>query len=193
MKIIGLTGGIGSGKSTVARFFEQEGIAVYYADQAGRKVLEQPEIIKQVEAAFGSLVLVEGKVDRQLLASLVFNNPEKLGKLNAIIHPAVRLDFENWKTFHGSEKFVIREAAILFESGTYLDCDKIILVTAPVETRISRVMARDGVSREQVEARMAHQWDDARKQALSDYIVSNTDLEETRRQCAKILKKLKNL
>ena len=193
MKIIGLTGGIGSGKSTVAQFFAAHGIPVYYADEAGREVLKKPEVVSQISSVFGNDVLVEGSVDRTRLAEIVFKDPARLEILNSIVHPAVRDDFTQWKKRHHKEAVVIREAAILFESGSYKDCDKIILVSAPEEIRIKRVMERDGASRDQVLARMANQWDDDQKLELSDFHVINIDIVQTKIQCEEILKKLKNL
>ncbi len=193
MKTIGLTGGIGSGKSTVARYFSSHGIPVYYADEAGRKVLSEPDTIANIKEIFGRGILREGSIDRAALARIVFSDPEALRRLNGIIHPAVRDDFEKWKRLQIDQPVVIREAAILFESGTDRDCDKIILVTAPLEKRILRVMARDGVSRDEVLARMKNQWPDEKKEPLSDFIIVNDELAQTEAQCAKILKKLQNL
>ncbi len=193
MKVIGLTGGIGSGKSTVARYFSDHGIPVYYADEAGRQVLSDPAIIAMVSEAFGPAILRNGVIDRKALADIVFADPGALAILNGIVHPAVRADFERWKQENRNRPLVIREAAILFESGSHADCDKVILVTAPLEKRIERVMKRDDVSREAVLARMQNQWDDKKKSSLSDFIIVNDDLRQTELQCAKILKKLKNL
>lgn len=193
MKVIGLTGGIGSGKSTVARYFLEHGIPVYYADDAGRKVLSDPMTMAQVFNAFGPSIFMDGQIDRKALADIVFADPGALAVLNDIVHPAVRADFDKWKDQHRHRPLVIREAAILFESGTDADCDKVILVIAPLEKRIERVMMRDNVSREAVLARMKNQWPDEKKSELSDFVIINDDLRQTELQCAKILKKLKNL
>ena len=130
-KIIGLTGGIGSGKSTMANYFASLGVPVYIADEEAKKILYLPEAVKEVKAAFGEQVFTNNIPDRAKLAKVVFNDPEKLAVLNAIIHPKVRQHFTEWLELHKSQNFVIKEAAILFESGSYRDCDKIILVTAP--------------------------------------------------------------
>ena len=192
-KIIGLTGGIGSGKSTVAALFSEKGIPVYIADDAAKAILDQPDITEQVVAVFGSGITNGSVIDRRKLAAIVFDHPEKLAQLNAIVHPAVRRDFENWVAKHHDNSFVVKEAAILFESGTDKDCDAVITVVAPEEIRIGRVMARDGVGREDVLKRMQRQWTDAQKVALSDYVIENTDLQFTRRQVNRILKKLQKI
>lgn len=190
-RIIGLTGGIGSGKSTIAGFYESLGVPVYIADDEAKKILYTPEATKDMVIAFGESILTKGVPDKAKIASVVFNDNEKLEMLNGIIHPKVRQHFIDWVTTKKDEPIVIKEAAILFESGSYKDCDKIILVTAPKENRISRVMKRDKVSREQVLERMAAQWDDDKKAALSDYIIVNEELEKAKAEAVKILKKIK--
>jgi dephospho-CoA kinase len=193
-KIIGLTGGIGSGKSTIARFFAQMGVPVYIADEEAKKILFLPETVVQVQKAFGDSVFTDGLPDRAKVAALVFNNPDKLAQLNAIIHPAVAVHFTDWVSRQDAP-FVIKEAAILFESGSYKDCDAIIMVTAPAEVRIARVMARDGISRDKVLARIANQWSDEKKIALSNYIIDNSSLEIAKQEAVKIagfLNKMEN-
>jgi len=187
-KIIGLTGGIGSGKTTVAGYFAALGVPVYIADEEAKKLLFLPETVAEVMGAFGSDVLSDGLPDRKKLAGLVFNNPQKLAVLNGIIHPKVKEHFAEWVSGHYDKPCVIKEAAILFESGSYKDCDAVILVTAPKEIRIQRVMKRDNVSETEVLARMERQWDDERKAALSDYIIINVDKEEARLQATEIFK-----
>jgi len=191
-KIIGLTGGIGSGKTTIARLFQAEGIPVYIADDAAKKILDLQETIKQVTIEFGNTIILEGKIDRKKLSEVVFNNPEKLKKLNSIIHPLVKGHFDKWVQKNSSFPFVIKEAAILFESGSYKYCDKIITVTASKETRISRVMHRDKTTREAVLARMNNQWSDEQRVAKSDFVIVNENLEDSKKQFQNILKKLKN-
>lgn len=174
MKIIGLTGGIGSGKSTIARIFENAGIPVFYADLSGRNVLEtDPKVREDVSALFGSEVYFEnGKANRALIASVVFSDSEKLSKLNQIIHPAVARDFKVWIEKQNAP-YIIREAAILFESGTNKDCDKVICVVAEDEVRINRVMSRDKVSNEEVLYRMAKQMPQTEKAEKSDFVIQN--------------------
>jgi dephospho-CoA kinase len=189
-KIVGLTGGIGSGKSTVASFFRKAGIPVYIADEAARKLMDSPQILALIRQSFGDAVFAGDTLDRNALASIVFGDPDKLRTLNQIVHPAVARHFADWVASHENAPLVIKEAAVLFESGSYKDCDSIITVTAPVETRIERVMKRDGASRESVLKRVENQWDDAKKIALSDFVIHNTNLPETTSQVAEILKKL---
>lgn len=166
-RVIGLTGGIGSGKTTIANYFKSQGVPLYIADNEAKAILYTPAAIKEVQEAFGDDVMTDDLPDRAKLAALVFNEPDKLQKLNSIIHPKVLEHFKEWLAAHSDAKFVIREAAILFESGRYKDCDKIILVTAPKEIRIKRVMERDNISREKVLERMNAQWDDEKKQRLA--------------------------
>lgn len=179
--IIGLTGGIGSGKSTVASMFSALGIPVYIADTEAKKLMQTSEIRMKIEEVFGTRAYTESGPDNAYIAGIVFRNKEKLQMLNTIIHPAVRAHFLQWSSQQKSP-YVIKEAAILFESGADKDCDAVILVTAPSEVRIERVMERDGVSREAVLERMSNQWSEDKKKSLSDYIITNTDLEETKRQ-----------
>lgn len=192
-KVIGLTGGIGSGKTTIANYFKSAGVPLYIADDEAKAILYTPKAIKEVREAFGEDIMNDDLPDRGKLASLVFNNPEKLQMLNSIIHPKVLEHFRDWLAAHSSSKFIIREAAILFESGRYKDCDKIILVTAPKEIRIKRVMERDNTTREKVLERMNAQWDDEKKAALSDFIIINTDIEEAKIQAGEILKILNKI
>ena len=190
-KIIGLTGGIGSGKTTVANHFIAAGIPVYIADDEARKVMQSPEILKKIEKIFGSSIFENGVLNRQKLAEIVFSNPDKLRQLNAVIHPAVKEHFGNWMLNHKNSTFVIYEAAILFESGSYKDCDKIITVTAPLETRIERVIQRDKTTRENVLKRINMQWSDDQRLGKSDFVIENINSEITKSEIGKILKILK--
>lgn len=185
-KIIGLTGGIGSGKTTVAKMFNDLGIPVYIADDAGRKVLNLPKAINALLETFGKKVFTDGLPDRKKIAALVFSNPEKLSQLNRIVHPLVKKDFDLWLKQNNQSPFVIREAAILFESGSYLDCDRIITVTAPIDDRIARVVSRDNTDRDSVLLRMNSQWSDDQRAAKSDFIIENTNYESTKKQVIKI-------
>jgi len=189
-KIIGLTGGIGSGKTTIAQFFSDFGIPVYIADEEARKITESPEILAKIKAVFGSDIFENDTLSRQKLAAIVFSEPEKLKQLNAIIHPAVKKHFDLWVKSHANERFVIKEAAILFESGSYLDCDIIITVTAPLEIRIERVMKRDKTTRENIINRINNQWADKKRISKSDYVIDNSDLTSAKKQVSDLLKKL---
>ncbi|MGY5850435.1 dephospho-CoA kinase [Salegentibacter sp. F14] len=182
MMIVGLTGGIGSGKTTVANFFRELGIPVYIADEAGKRLLQtSEEIKKKVMALFGDQAYSGDQPNRKYIASQVFNDSEKLEALNSIIHPAVAEDFKAWRS-HQRAPYIIYEAAILFESGGNKRCDRTILVTAPRDERIKRLQERDNSKIEEIKARMANQWTDKKKLKLADYHIKNTDLELTKSQ-----------
>jgi dephospho-CoA kinase len=170
---IGLTGNMGSGKSLVAELFRKLGIAVYSADLEARRILQQEEMKDRIRDLFGEAVFNGEQVDRKLLAGVVFGNEEKLGLLNALIHPLVRMDFIAWAGSREHEPYVILEAAILFESGFHEMCDKVILVRAPEEIMIRRVMARDGVTAEEVKRRLARQWPAGEKAKMADIVIDN--------------------
>ena len=182
MKVVGLTGGIGSGKSTIARLFSALGIAVYDSDTEAKKLINtSAEIKKRIVEVFGAEAYAEGVYNRAYMADIVFRNPDKLAVLNSIVHPVLADDFNQWVALQTSP-YVIKEAAILFESGSYKNCDFIITVTAPEALRISRCMSRDGSTEAQVRARMAQQWTDAQRIALSDAVIENINLEETEKR-----------
>lgn len=187
-KIIGLTGGIGSGKTTVANYFIALGIPVYIADEAGRKLMQSQEILDLIKDQFGNSIFDDNQLNRAKLAEIVFNNPEKLKQLNAIIHPAVKNDFKDWLKEHDKSPLVIYEAAILFESGNYKKFDFIITVTAPLEKRIERVIKRDKVSRDQVLKRINAQWTDEQRISKSDFIIENIDQDTVNEKVEEILK-----
>jgi dephospho-CoA kinase len=186
-KIIGLTGGIGSGKTTVANYLIAKDIPVYIADLEARKITESIKVINEIKKIFGVDVIENNKVNRAVLASIVFKDKEKLAQLNAIIHPEVKKHFKKWLKSKLDYKFVVKESAILFESGSYKDCDAIILVTAPLEIRIERTMKRDNVDRESVLQRINNQMTEEEKKRKSDYIIQNTSLEDTYIQLDKLL------
>ncbi|QYJ68047.1 dephospho-CoA kinase [Flavobacterium litorale] len=192
-KIIGLTGGIGSGKTTIANYFASLGVPVYIADEEAKKILYIPSVVAAITTAFGTDVLTDGIPDRKKLAALVFNNPEKLQQLNTIIHPKVAEHFNSWLTSKNNHLFVIKEAAILFESGSYKNCDKIILVTAPKALRIQRVISRDGSTEEEVVKRMNNQWDDEKKRQMSDFVIDNIVLDDAKQKAHAIYNTLKNM
>ena len=182
MKVIGLTGGIGSGKSTVARKFNELGVPVYIADDRAKSLMvKNPEIIKGIVKIFGDEAYLDGQLNRAFIAGQVFSDKSLLQKLNNIVHPAVEKDFQSWilEESKSSAKYVIKEAAILFENGGYKKCDYTILVTAPKEERIQRVIERDHTNRQAVLDRIKNQWSDSKKVLLADFIIRNKDLEET--------------
>ncbi len=172
---IGVTGGIGSGKSTVCRIFETLGIPVYYADDEAKKIMVQDkELIRMVKSTFGEETYYsDGSLNRKYLANIVFNDNTELSKLNQLVHPRLFEHGESWFEKHSHQPYALKEAAILFESGMQHVLDKVILITASKETRIKRVMLRDDVSQSEVEARMSKQMSDEEKMKLSDFHVIN--------------------
>ncbi|MFV8341928.1 dephospho-CoA kinase [Flavobacterium sp. XS2P39] len=190
-KIIGLTGGIGSGKTTIANYFQSFGIPVYIADDQARKIMQSSEIITAIKDAFGKSIFENDILNREKLAEIVFGNPEKLEVLNTIVHPAVKKHFDQWLVEHATAPYIIYEAAILFESGGYKRCDLIITVTAPIESRVERVMKRDETTRELVLKRINAQWTDEQRISKSDFVIENTSIEKAKTEVVKILKILK--
>ncbi|MDP1745480.1 MAG: dephospho-CoA kinase [Bacteroidota bacterium] len=174
---IGITGGIGSGKTTVCKVFELLGVPVYYADIEAKQILDSNlEVRSNILNTFGNSVLNdEKKIDKKKLASLVFNNKENLEKLNSIVHPAVREHFENWLQQHSTQKYILKEAAILFESGSYKLVDKVIAVVAPLALKISRTMQRDKVTQAEVELRISNQLNDDEKIKRSQFVIHNDE------------------
>lgn len=189
-KIVGLTGGIGSGKSTIATYVRSKGIPVYIADEAAKKLMYSPKILKKVKLAFGETIFKDELLNKEKLAQIVFNNVNKLKVLNAIIHPAVKADFKKWLKVHDNEPIVVKESAVLFESGTNKDCDVIITVVAPLDIRIARVASRDNSSKIEIMKRIKNQWTDEMRLAKSDYSIDNNDLKNAFEQVDDILKKL---
>lgn len=183
--IVGLTGGIGSGKTTVANIFTQFGIPVFIADKEAKKIMLTPEIEQQIISLLGQASYTDGKPNNAYIAKKVFNNNEALSKLNNIIHPAVRQRFMQWYKQQESP-YVIQEAAILFETGGYKICDAVVLVTAPLKVRIDRVMKRDLVTEDAVLNRVNNQWLDKDKIPLSDYVINNIDFKTTKEQVEQI-------
>lgn len=172
---IGLTGGIGSGKSLVADFFKLLGIPVYISDWEAKKMMQTNNLIrKDLIEAFGSAVYLEsGELNRSELAEIIFNNKEALKKVNAIVHPQVRLHYQEWLLKQVDSPYVIQESAILFDTGLYKNFDKIITVTADKEIRINRVVERDSCTKESVLERMSQQISEKEKIAKSDFVIYN--------------------
>lgn len=184
--IVGLTGGIGSGKSTVASIFSFLGAPVYEADVHSKKIIDtDKELQAKLVEVLGSDVLKDGRVDRPKMASLIFENKDLLKEVNGLIHPAVAKHFADW-TAQQTYPYVIKEAAILFESGSYKQCDRVIVVAAPREMRVERVMKRNGMSREDVLSRMDNQWPEEQKLEKANYIVNNDFTESVIKQVIQI-------
>jgi dephospho-CoA kinase len=186
----GVTGGIGSGKSTVCRIFESLGIPIFRADEESRRLLDEDEEVKKsVAALFKEPVFINNKPDRKKIASLVFNTPDKLKELNAIIHPKVRDAVAAWANEQHTD-WVIEEAAILFESGAYKNLDAIIVVSAPESLRIKRVMVRDGITEASVKERMKNQLTEEERKKRADFIIENDDTQLLIPQAIEIMKKI---
>ena len=172
---IGLTGGIGSGKSTVAKMFELLHIPVFYADAASKKLYQtDQELIASIKKYFGEDLYVNGQLDKQKLASIVFSDPSKLELLNQLVHPPTIRDAENWMKKQTSP-YVIKEAALIFESGSSAGLDFVIGIKAPLHLRLKRVMERDHVTRDEVLSRMNRQIDEDIKMRLCDFIIDNSE------------------
>lgn len=171
----GITGGIGSGKSTICQIFEVLGVPIYYADDRAKALMQEDEqLIRQVKQAFGEDIYdAQNRLHRQKLADIVFNDAEKLKTLNSIVHPAVFRDGQGWAEQQNDTSYTIKEAALMFESGSYQWVDKMIVVTAPEETRIQRIMERDNSTREQIRARMGQQMPQEEKDQKADFLISN--------------------
>lgn len=176
---IGLTGNMGSGKTTVSKVFEILGIPVFYADDEAKKVMVTDHVlINAIKSAFGEIsYFADGTLNRKHIAAIVFNNDSELKKLNSLVHPAVFRAFDEWVKKIDDVPYVLKEAALLFESDSYKFCDYTIMVQAPLETRIKRVMQRDGLSLEEVERRNSNQFPEEKKTQLADYIVKNDDTQ----------------
>ena len=190
---VGITGGIGSGKSTVAKVFEVLGIPVYYADDAAKRLMNEDEELKQkIKEHFGEAVYSDGMLNKKMLAGIVFNAPQKLGLLNSLVHPATLKDAEKWMQ-KNTTPYCIKEAALIFESGAQQNLDYVIGVTAPAPLRILRTMQRDNITREEVIARMDKQMDDTIKMKLCDFLIKNDEQEMLLPQILDLHKKLLSL
>jgi dephospho-CoA kinase len=172
---IGLTGNIGSGKTTVSKVFEVLGIPVFYADDAAKEVMVNDKIlIDGIKLAFGDQAYFDdGGLNRKYIAGIVFNDNKQLAKLNSLVHPATFRAFDAWVKSISDVPYVLKEAALLFESDSYKLCDHTIMVQAPLEERIKRVMQRDKLTRDEVEKRNAKQFSEEEKAKLADYLINN--------------------
>lgn len=193
-KIIGLTGGIGSGKTTVAKFFEKEGIPIYNSDIRAKQVMnEDLELKKQIIQLFGEESYLNDQLNRPYIASKTFSNPKKLAQLNALVHPAVYRDFDLWINRQTSS-IVLKEAAILIETGGYKLCDILVVVMVDQEIRIQRTIERDGLSREDVISRINNQTTDDSRIKLADFIIDNSqDLIHLEQQVKEVVLEIKKL
>lgn len=176
---IGITGNIGSGKTTISKVFEILGVPVFYADVAAKLVMTNDDLlVAGIKEAFGKeAYFSDGSLNRKYIAGKVFNDSAELGKLNTLVHPATFRAFDSWVKEYADAPYVLKEAAILFESGSYKLCDYSLLVTAPYEVRIRRVTTRDNITLEEVKSRDARQMSEEDKLKLADFIIKNDDSE----------------
>ena len=186
MIIVGLTGGIGSGKSTVINHFKELGVNCYQADIEAKELMDSDQnLINKIQNSFGEDIYINSKLDRKKLASIVFRNKKKLDLLNSIVHPSVNKHFINYcKGLN--DKYIIKEVAIIFETGTQDKFDKIILVKAPKEERVIRIIKRDKCPRQDAIDRINNQIEDEKKVAKSDFIIDNINLEDIPNKVLKI-------
>ena len=193
-KILGLTGGIGSGKTTVAKMFNSLGVPVYNADVEAKKLMQNSDTIKsELLKLFGQMAYNTNGLNRSYIANVVFKDQKKLTALNAIVHPEVALHFSNWLS-NQSYPYVIKEVAILFEIGIQNQFDFILTVTAPKSMRIDRVMCRDNKTLNEILSIVHNQWNDARKTEKSTFVIHNIELKKTKIEVENINKEiLKNL
>jgi len=190
MKKVGLTGGIGVGKTYVAEIFQQMGVPVFNADVEAKKCLvEDSKLIAAVRSVFGEHIYENGTLQKDELAKIVFNNNEKLAELNALVHPVVKQRFEDWCQ-RQTTAIVMKEAAILFESDAHLDLDSVICINANDQLRITRVRKRDGCLDEEIKNRMNKQMPQAEKEELADFVITNNEEKLLLPQLVKALKEM---
>ena len=190
--IIGLTGGIGSGKTTVAKLFETMDCAIYNSDEKAKELYFNTSVKAKVIGLLGNeSYLSEYEINKDYISKKVFSDTQLLHQLNKIIHPAVKEDFTNFQSKFSPETLIIKETALLFETGIYKELDYSILVTAPVFVKIERVIKRSNVTKEDVEKRMLTQWTDERKSPLANFIIVNDNNQALIPQVLQIIKKLK--
>lgn len=186
MIVVGLTGGIGSGKTTVAKQFMALGVPVYIADEEAKKLMLRSKIIKRkLIQLFGDKAYIDGALNKPFIANIIFNDSSYLEKMNAIVHPKVAKHFKKWAEKQEAS-YVIKEVAILFENGGHKNCDYVITVTAPLDLRIERLLKRDNTTKSKIKDIMKNQWSDADKVKLSDFVIDNTSLKNMELQVAKI-------
>ena len=186
MKIVGLTGGIGSGKTTVAQLFQKFGVPIYMADFEAKQLMNTSEVIRRkLTKLFGKDAYVNRMINKPFLADQIFRNKDLLLKMNAIVHPEVAIHFNKWVLVQNAP-YIIKEVAILFENGSYKECDFVVTVTALEKHRIQRVLERDRTTEERIKAIMNNQWNDDEKINKSHFVIVNNDLNHTEAQVVKV-------
>ena len=191
--IVGLTGGIGSGKTIVSQLFKTLGCVIYNSDNRAKDLYFNSEVKQQVISLLGQEVYTNnGELNKVFISQIVFSDDDKLKQLNAIIHPAVKKDFDSFVKSYPSNTLIIKESALLFEENLYLNCDATILVTAPIELRIERIIKRNSLSKTEIEKRMLTQWADEQKIPLADFVIVNDEKQAIVPQVVAIFNKLKN-
>lgn len=190
MIIVGLTGGIGSGKTTIAKQFVSLGIPVYIADEEAKKLMTKSKVIKRkLIQLFGNEVYIDNQLNKKLIANIIFNDKSYLQRMNTIVHPKVANHFKSW-VLKQQSPYVIKEVAILFENDGYKQCDFTITVVAPKALRIERLLKRDATTKANIEAIMKNQWTDDEKIKLSNYVIHNINIEEANNQVIEIHNKI---
>lgn len=185
-KVVGLTGGIGSGKTTVANYFKELGVPIYIADVEAKALMNRSKVIKRkLIQIFGEDTYENNNLNKSFIAGKIFNDKSLLEQMNSIVHPKVASHFKRWLKKQ-TAPYVIKEAAIIFENGSYKSLDLTITVVAPENIRIKRVIERDNSTAEKVEAIIKNQWSDSEKVKLSDFVIENISLEDTKLQVKKI-------
>ncbi len=191
---IGLTGGIGSGKTTISKIFQNLGVPIFNSDLVARSIVNSNQMaISQIKGIFGDDIYVNNELDRKKLAPIVFNDKLMLDKLNAIVHPLVAQNYAKWCKEYDHLPYTIKEAAILFETGVHHNLDRIIVVYTPKEERIKRIMERDDADRADVESRMAHQWSDESRNKMADFIIINDQQDQLLPQVMELNELLLNI
>ena len=189
MKIVGLTGGIGSGKTSILNLFKKKNIKCFNSDFVAKNLMES-DLKAKIKILFGSDIYMKGKLNRKKISKIVFNDKKKLSLLNSIVHPEVRKNFKNFIKINKKDKILVYETALLFETGFYKNCDFTILVIAPFPKRIERIIKRDNLLKTEIINRMKHQWSDKKKADLSDYIINNDNWKDTLFEFDKLFKKI---
>lgn len=191
-KILGITGGIGSGKSLVCKIFNHLGIPSYDSDSRAKSIMQSDQVlVSKIKDTFGSDIYQDGVLDRSKLGSIVFNNPDKLELLNSLVHPAVAKDFDSWVSGNLNQKILIKEAALLVETGSYKELDHLVVVTAPKDIRIKRVLERDQHrSLEDLERVITNQLDESQKSAVADFVINNDEMQLLIPQVIKVFEKI---